>query len=374
MLTKRAMLFIFVTFLFINIISAQQSTPQQIICQYASSASATSEQVNFPASAATGAPDANNECSIATFEKSWAPSAFTDPAELTLGFDLAVYPINVTVYGDQGMSWESISVFPEGFSVWVPIFSGLSNACVHEEVLSSIPAFTTKTVKLKKTILDWSATDAVQLCGILPVCGDSIKDLNEQCDDGNLINGDGCSSTCEIEESVCGNNIIEDDESCDASQLNGESCLTLGFDAGVLLCSNSCNFDVFLCSKFECGNNIIETGEQCDDGNNINDDGCSSQCIIERTDDCKDLDNDGVCMKFDHCPNSKANEPVDNNGCDIFQFCGSLSCGFSCFEADWKNNEDVRFPHDCTVVIPLNNGVEQQPICVPTEFTNTCAG
>ncbi|MHA2219539.1 MAG: DUF4215 domain-containing protein [Candidatus Hodarchaeales archaeon] len=32
-----------------------------------------------------------------------------------------------------------------------------------------------------------------------PICGDSYLDSSEQCDDGNTINGDGCSSTCQIE-------------------------------------------------------------------------------------------------------------------------------------------------------------------------------
>jgi cysteine-rich repeat protein len=31
------------------------------------------------------------------------------------------------------------------------------------------------------------------------ICGDGILDPGEQCDDGNTINGDGCSSTCQIE-------------------------------------------------------------------------------------------------------------------------------------------------------------------------------
>jgi TonB family protein len=32
-----------------------------------------------------------------------------------------------------------------------------------------------------------------------PVCGDSSLDAGEQCDDGNKISGDGCSSTCHTE-------------------------------------------------------------------------------------------------------------------------------------------------------------------------------
>lgn len=32
-----------------------------------------------------------------------------------------------------------------------------------------------------------------------PVCGDGSRDASEECDDGNTVNGDGCSSTCRIE-------------------------------------------------------------------------------------------------------------------------------------------------------------------------------
>jgi len=30
-------------------------------------------------------------------------------------------------------------------------------------------------------------------------CGNGVVDLGEQCDDGNRVNGDGCSSACRIE-------------------------------------------------------------------------------------------------------------------------------------------------------------------------------
>jgi spore coat protein A len=33
-------------------------------------------------------------------------------------------------------------------------------------------------------------------------CGDSELDITEECDDGNNVDGDGCSATCEIEDSV----------------------------------------------------------------------------------------------------------------------------------------------------------------------------
>jgi len=70
------------------------------------------------------------------------------------------------------------------------------------------------------------------------ICGDNIVGGTEQCDDGNLIDGDGCSSICEIETSPI------------------------------------------------CGNTVIDTGEQCDDGNTNNGDGCSSICEIETAYSC----------------------------------------------------------------------------------------
>ncbi len=32
------------------------------------------------------------------------------------------------------------------------------------------------------------------------VCGDLVIDPNEECDDGNLLNRDGCSSQCKVEQ------------------------------------------------------------------------------------------------------------------------------------------------------------------------------
>jgi len=37
------------------------------------------------------------------------------------------------------------------------------------------------------------------------VCGNGVLEAGEECDDGNLISGDGCSSTCKIEEVPPGN-------------------------------------------------------------------------------------------------------------------------------------------------------------------------
>ncbi|HEX2689053.1 MAG TPA: DUF4215 domain-containing protein [Kofleriaceae bacterium] len=100
------------------------------------------------------------------------------------------------------------------------------------------------------------------------VCGDGIWDPPyEACDDGNRIDGDGCSISCQI-ENLCGNGRIDvgaQYEQCDdGNQVNDDGC------------SNTCMFP-------HCGDGLIQAGngEACDDGNGISGDGCDSSCQIE---------------------------------------------------------------------------------------------
>ena len=95
------------------------------------------------------------------------------------------------------------------------------------------------------TLIEGQATSSINFANYLPICGNSIVDEGEACDDGNIQDGDGCSSVCESE----------------------------GGGGPV------------------CGNGILENGEGCDDGNLVNGDGCSNQCIV--TYECNDgVDND----------------------------------------------------------------------------------
>ena len=50
---------------------------------------------------------------------------------------------------------------------------------------------------------------------------------------------------------VCGNGVIEGTEACDGLDLGGQTCLTLGFDGGSLVCAGDCNFDTSGCSGID---------------------------------------------------------------------------------------------------------------------------
>jgi cysteine-rich repeat protein len=91
-------------------------------------------------------------------------------------------------------------------------------------------------------------------------CGDRLVGAGEECDDGNVVDGDGCSARCEIE--ACGNGRLDVGEECEPPKTE--------------ICSASCKRISRL-----CGNRIVEPPEECDDGNVIPGDGCDLRCQLE---------------------------------------------------------------------------------------------
>lgn len=60
----------------------------------------------------------------------------------------------------------------------------------------------------------------------------------------------------------CGDNIIENDEQCDGTDLGGASCFSRGFSGGVLSCTSSCVFNTLSCTtgSFGGGSGSIGNG------------------------------------------------------------------------------------------------------------------
>jgi cysteine-rich repeat protein len=126
----------------------------------------------------------------------------------------------------------------------------------------------------------------------MPSCGDGTLDSEEQCDDGNRLDGDGCGPLCTIETgwtcsgepsvctSLCGNATLDPAEQCDGDNLGGNDCTSIpgGYSGGTLQCSASCLFDTTACILPSCGDGQIDVNEECDDGNSSNTDGCLNNC------------------------------------------------------------------------------------------------
>jgi cysteine-rich repeat protein len=56
----------------------------------------------------------------------------------------------------------------------------------------------------------------------MAVCGDGVSEAPEVCDDGNLVDGDGCDSNCT--PTACGNGIVTMGEECDDGNLAPGDC------------------------------------------------------------------------------------------------------------------------------------------------------
>ena len=142
-------------------------------------------------------------------------------------------------------------------------------------------------------------------------CGNGIVDPGEQCDDGNTVNGDGCSSTCQISQSSCGNGQLNPGEQCDdGNQISGDGC------------DQNCRIT-------GCGNGAVSPGEECDDGNNVSGDGCSATCRLEcgngHLDPNEECD-DGNKVSGDGCSATCKLECVSDTQCDDQLPCTVDTC------------------------------------------------
>ena len=126
-----------------------------------------------------------------------------------------------------------------------------------------------------------------------PACGDGENNVaGEDCDDGNVLPGDGCNGVCKVEKNwtcpregpctrdiICGDGSIGAGEVCDdGNAKDGDGCSA---DCSVQDPAFKCEPGQPCERVSQCGNKRIEPGEDCDDGNQDGDDGCDSSCHLE---------------------------------------------------------------------------------------------
>jgi fibro-slime domain-containing protein len=123
-------------------------------------------------------------------------------------------------------------------------------------------------------------------------CGDGHVQMSEQCDDMNMVTGDGCTEACQIELDwecppeggacvslvVCGNGILSSVESCDdGNDIDNDGCSA---HCTVVDPGWECRVPGKLCIP-DCGDGVLTGQENCDDMNEVSGDGCTSTCLTE---------------------------------------------------------------------------------------------
>jgi len=148
-----------------------------------------------------------------------------------------------------------------------------------------------------------------------PPCGNAIQDPGEACDDGNLIDGDGCDSNCTV--TGCANGIVTAAEQCDPGvDVAGDCC-----NAQCLYPTpgTSCNDGLFCNGTETCAAGVCANGsgnpcpgadgdgdcsETCNEGsdsctgNDPNGSSCSDGFLCNGTETC----GSGVCAAGPACP------------------------------------------------------------------------
>ena len=139
-------------------------------------------------------------------------------------------------------------------------------------------------------------------------CGDGILKDGEECDDGNLIDRDGCTRDCQ--PARCGDGIVRIDVAPDDP--NFEAC-----DDGNEEDRDACTG----CAIARCGDGVVRQGlEDCDDGNTVNTDQCSNACEPARC-------GDGILRLDRSLGDADMEQCDDGNGVD------TDSCTSSCRHA-----------------------------------------
>lgn len=173
-------------------------------------------------------------------------------------------------------------------------------------------------------------------CLTTEFCGDSIINGNEECDDGNITDGDGCSSQCIIE--YCGDGVVNNvSEVCDDGTNDGSY--------------DGCNSDCLSLASY-CGDGTCDSNEDCDE-----DDECEDDCG-----ECDDDDDD----------DDDSSSSDDENVLQIPTSPTTTTCtpGWECGE--WTECIDGTQTRECTDLNACDSEEGKPAISQSCEVAETC--
>jgi cysteine-rich repeat protein len=181
-------------------------------------------------------------------------------------------PLDFVILFSEEIRGQAIDISVTGFANGVDVFSGVASGIANADDIILVAGFCGDTEindARNETCDDGpdnsdTAPGACRLSCLLAGCGDGIVDPGEDCDEGDLINEDGCSNVCLNE--ICGDGIVQSSfgELCDNGQNNSDTT------------PDACRTN---CQPSFCGDGVPDQDEECDDANNIADDGCELGCF-----------------------------------------------------------------------------------------------
>jgi cysteine-rich repeat protein len=172
------------------------------------------------------------------------------------------------------------------------------------------------------------------------VCGNGVKEGDEECDDNNATACDGCSPLCKVER--CGNGVVECGEQCDDGAQNSDT-------------ADSCRTD---CTNPVCGDGIKDTTEVCDG----TDFGAPGAQTCDGYYHMLDPSDTRVWIGTMLCPTQNTCQAVNNFRCSV---CGNGLCESGAGEFQNASEDQQNCPQDCNVPTCDMDGV-----CEPANGEN----
>lgn len=188
-----------------------------------------------------------------------------------------------------------------------------------------------------------ASNDSVLLRYVASRCGNSEVETGEQCDDGNVLNGDCCFSTCQND--AASTPCTTDGNACTSDICNGlGTCLHLASNAGGVcraaagVCdvaetcdgvSSSCPADAKSTAVCRAASDVCDLEEACD-GNSA---ACPADDFKAASTTCRPAA--GICDEVENCTGSSATCPADSKStaicrasagvCDLAESCTGLA-------------------------------------------------
>ena len=192
------------------------------------------------------------------------------------------------------------------------------------------------------------------------ICGNGFLDAGEQCDDGNTLNDDCCSASCQFEpaETACDDgNVCTDNSTCDGAGI----CQVTGFNR------SGCDDGSACTTSDQCSNGTCVGGPAlgCDDDNPCTDDSCDPAVGCVHTNNTASCDDGNACTTNDRCSAGSCVGGAAPN-CDDGNSCTTDSCssgpgcqhhvlpdGVACTDGDACTQTDTCHSGACVGTAPV---------------------